>query len=170
VKRSCPAHRCINVQTASQIVLDYVKTVEWPLLVGSTLFGFRKTFRRLLEERLSEVSGVGVSAKFESAAQEATSLVATASAVPSTQPPAEGKEAHLVAESYGDARPIGDHLRAGTPVVLDLTRMADDDAKRMVDYSAGVIYALGGTIERIAPRRFLLGPGSTHEVVAPPGS
>lgn len=59
---------------------------------------------------------------------------------------------------YSDARIIGEHFRAGVPVIMDLGQMDERDAKRLVDFSAGLVFALRGGIERIAPRVFLLSP------------
>ncbi len=60
--------------------------------------------------------------------------------------------------TYNEARTIGEHFRAGTPVIMNLTEMDDTDAKRLVDFSAGLIFGLHGTIERITSKVFLLSP------------
>ena len=59
---------------------------------------------------------------------------------------------------YSDARIIGEHFRAGVPVIMDLSQMDERDAKRLVDFSAGLVFALHGGIERISSRVFLLSP------------
>lgn len=60
--------------------------------------------------------------------------------------------------SYNDARAIGEHFRAGTPVIMNLTEMDDTDAKRLVDFAAGLIFGLHGRIERVTNKVFLLSP------------
>jgi len=60
--------------------------------------------------------------------------------------------------SLGDATEIADSLKAGQTVVLNLDDVDDETAKRMIDYIAGVIYAINGTIERPSDRTFLLTP------------
>ncbi len=60
--------------------------------------------------------------------------------------------------SYNDARRIGEAFRAGTPVIMNLTDMDDADAKRLVDFSAGLIFGLRGAIERVTSKVFLLSP------------
>jgi cell division inhibitor SepF len=60
--------------------------------------------------------------------------------------------------SYNDARKIGEAFRAGTPVIINLTDMDDADAKRLVDFSAGLIFGLHGAIERVTAKVFLLSP------------
>ena len=60
--------------------------------------------------------------------------------------------------SYNDARKIGEAFREGTPVIMNLSDMDDADAKRLVDFSAGLIYGLHGAIERVTNKVFLLSP------------
>ncbi len=60
--------------------------------------------------------------------------------------------------SYNDARAIGEHFRTGTPVIMNLTEMDDGDAKRLVDFAAGLIFGLHGRIERVTNKVFLLSP------------
>ena len=60
--------------------------------------------------------------------------------------------------SYNDARVIGEAFRSGTPVIINLSEMTDADAKRLVDFSAGLIFGLHGVIERVTSKVFLLSP------------
>jgi len=60
--------------------------------------------------------------------------------------------------SYNDARMIGEAFRAGVPVIMNLTEMSDADAKRLVDFSAGLSFGLHGSIERVTTAVFLLSP------------
>lgn len=60
--------------------------------------------------------------------------------------------------SYNDARAIGEAFRAGTPVIMNLSDMDDADAKRLVDFSAGLSFGLHGGIERVTSKVFLLSP------------
>ena len=60
--------------------------------------------------------------------------------------------------TYNEARTIGEHFREGTPVIMNLTEMDDADAKRLVDFAAGLIFGLHGSIERVTARVFLLSP------------
>jgi len=48
--------------------------------------------------------------------------------------------------TYNEARTIGEHFRDGTPVIMNLTDMEDADAKRLVDFAAGLIFGLPGSI------------------------
>lgn len=60
--------------------------------------------------------------------------------------------------TYNEARVIGEHFRDGTPVIMNLTEMDDADAKRLVDFAAGLIFGCRGTIERVTSKVFLLSP------------
>jgi cell division inhibitor SepF len=62
--------------------------------------------------------------------------------------------------TIGEARTIGEHFREGTPVLMDLTEMDDSDAKRLVDFSAGLIFGLGGSIKQVSSKVFLLSPAN----------
>ena len=62
--------------------------------------------------------------------------------------------------SYNDAKQIGETFRAGVPVIMNLTDMDDSDAKRLVDFAAGLIFGLRGTIERVTNKVFLLSPAN----------
>jgi cell division inhibitor SepF len=60
--------------------------------------------------------------------------------------------------SYNDARMIGEHYRDHTPVIMNLTDMDDADAKRLVDFAAGLVFGHRGSIERVTAKVFLLSP------------
>jgi cell division inhibitor SepF len=60
--------------------------------------------------------------------------------------------------TYNEARTIGEHFRDGTPVIMNLTEMDDTDAKRLVDFAAGLSFGLRGRIERVTNKVFLLSP------------
>lgn len=62
--------------------------------------------------------------------------------------------------TYNEARTIGEHFREGTPVIMNLTDMEDSDAKRLVDFAAGLIFGLHGRIERVTAKVFLLSPAN----------
>lgn len=62
--------------------------------------------------------------------------------------------------SYNDARRIGEEFRSGVPVIMNLGDMDDLDAKRIIDFAAGLVFGLHGTIERITGKVFLLSPAN----------
>ncbi|PAY24334.1 cell division protein SepF [Dietzia natronolimnaea] len=61
---------------------------------------------------------------------------------------------------FGDGKSLGEHFRAGRAVVLDLSTMASGDARRMVDFAAGLVFGLDGRMEKVTDRErtFLLQP------------
>ena len=60
--------------------------------------------------------------------------------------------------TYNEARNIGEHFRQSTPVIMNLSEMDDADAKRLVDFAAGLTFGLHGRIERVTAKVFLLSP------------
>jgi cell division inhibitor SepF len=60
--------------------------------------------------------------------------------------------------TYNEARVIGENFRDGVPVIMNLSEMDDADAKRLVDFAAGLVFATRGTIERVTNKVFLLSP------------
>jgi len=62
--------------------------------------------------------------------------------------------------TYNDARTVGEHFRSGVPVIMNLSEIADDDAKRLVDFAAGLVFSVHGSINRITAKVFLLSPSS----------
>jgi cell division inhibitor SepF len=73
--------------------------------------------------------------------------------------------------TYNEAKNIGESFREGTPVIMNLTDLDDADAKRLVDFAAGLVFGLHGSIERVTSKVFLLSPAHvevTASEVAPP--
>jgi cell division inhibitor SepF len=62
--------------------------------------------------------------------------------------------------TYNEARTIGEHFRENIPVIMNLTEMDESDAKRLVDFAAGLAFGLRGSIERVTNRVFLLSPAN----------
>ena len=60
--------------------------------------------------------------------------------------------------TYNEARTIGESFRRNTPVIMNLSDMDDADAKRLVDFAAGLTFGLHGRIERVTAKVFLLSP------------
>lgn len=62
--------------------------------------------------------------------------------------------------SYNDAKIIGESFRESIPVIMNVTDMGESEAKRLVDFSAGLAFALHGSIERVTDKVFLLTPAN----------
>ncbi|WP_129360949.1 cell division protein SepF [Rothia uropygioeca] len=67
--------------------------------------------------------------------------------------------------SYNDAKVIGESFRNNIPVIMNVTDMDVAEAKRLVDFSSGLTFALNGSIERVTEQVFLLTPANL-EVLA----
>ena len=63
-------------------------------------------------------------------------------------------------KTYDEAQMVERALRDGVPVVLNLTGVPEAVAYRIVDFSAGVVFGVRGSIERVTPRVFLLSPAN----------
>nr|WP_228266239.1 cell division protein SepF [Microlunatus elymi] len=113
-----------------------------------------------LESRRPEVSRQPV------AGREATA--AAPAPAPYEQPQAQPERADLSRivtvhpRSFNDARTIGEHFRDGVPVIMNLSQMENADAKRLVDFAAGLILGLRGNIERVTSKVFLLSPQNVN--------
>jgi cell division inhibitor SepF len=78
--------------------------------------------------------------------------------VAAVEDPAPYRITTLQPRSYNEARQIGEEFREGTPVIMNLTEMDDVDAKRLVDFAAGLVFGLHGKIEKVTNKVFLLSP------------
>ncbi|HEU4568875.1 MAG TPA: cell division protein SepF [Marmoricola sp.] len=99
---------------------------------------------------------------------EPTPTVANLSERRRPAPAAAGRPAPAVApmsrittlhpRTYNEARVVGENFRDGVPVIMNLSEMDDADAKRLVDFAAGLVFSVRGTIERVTNKVFLLSP------------
>jgi len=63
-----------------------------------------------------------------------------------------------------DAQEIADHLKARRPVLVNLQRVRQDVAVRLVDFLSGTVYALNGGINKVGPGIFLCTPDHVEVV------
>ncbi|MCI2253186.1 cell division protein SepF [Domibacillus sp. PGB-M46] len=59
---------------------------------------------------------------------------------------------------YAEAQEIADHLKAKKAVVVNLQRIQTDQARRIVDFLSGTVYAIGGEIQQIGEKIFFCAP------------
>ena len=82
--------------------------------------------------------------------------------MPDRRPSAQGRPFDRITtihpRTYNEAKQIGESFRESTPVIMNLSDMDDSDAKRLVDFAAGLVFAVRGTIERVTNKVFLLSP------------
>jgi cell division inhibitor SepF len=72
--------------------------------------------------------------------------------------PALSKVTTLHPRSYEDARTIGEQYRDGNPVIINLTALSDAHARRVVDFAAGLAFAMRGDIDKVTDKVFLISP------------
>lgn len=82
-------------------------------------------------------------------------------------PPAQAPRAlgqiHKVSPSaYDDAKEIGDMLKSSVPVIMNLQGVEDDTFKRLTAFASGLAYGLGGDVQRLGPRMYLITPANVE--------
>ncbi|MCX4634784.1 cell division protein SepF [Streptomyces sp. RPA4-5] len=65
-------------------------------------------------------------------------------------------------QTFADAREVAEYLMAQIPVLLDLSSADADVAKRILDFSSGVVFGLGSGMHRVDTNVFLLAPVGTE--------
>jgi len=103
-------------------------------------------------------SGSGSGPVGATAASLAVREPVVAVAEPTPAPAQPYRITTLHPRTYNEARTIGERFRDGMPVIMNLTEMDDADAKRLVDFAAGLSFGLRGSIERVTAKVFLLSP------------
>lgn len=76
--------------------------------------------------------------------------------------PTSAKPTVLRPESFDAAKDIADRFKASQPVVMDLSAVDRELARRLIDFSSGICYALGGHMERLRPAGYLLTPSDVE--------
>lgn len=102
-------------------------------------------------------SGPVVATAAKLAVREPVAVVAEPTPAPAP-PPQPYRITTLHPRTYNEARTIGERFRDGMPVIMNLGEMDDSDAKRLVDFAAGLSFGLRGSIERVTAKVFLLSP------------
>jgi FtsZ-interacting cell division protein YlmF len=70
----------------------------------------------------------------------------------------DGKMILLEPRAYSESQQIADHLKKKNTVVVNMKRVTPDQAKRIVDFLSGTVYALGGDLQKIGGGIFLCTP------------
>jgi cell division inhibitor SepF len=65
-------------------------------------------------------------------------------------------------KGFNDAQEVGDRLKAGQPVILNLQGVDRDLQRRLIDFSSGLAYALSGAMSKAADQVFLLTPSNVE--------
>lgn len=70
-----------------------------------------------------------------------------------------GLRMHLmVPKSFNDAQQVADRFKDDIPVVLNMQNTDSELTKRMIDFASGLTYGLGGGMQRVADKVFMLTP------------
>ena len=75
-----------------------------------------------------------------------------------TLPSNGGKMILLEPRAYSESQQIADHLKKRTTVVVNMKRVTSDQAKRIVDFLSGTVYAISGDMQKIGNGIFLCTP------------
>ena len=75
---------------------------------------------------------------------------------------ANGKMILLEPRAYSESQQIADHLKKRNTVVVNMKRVTPDQAKRIVDFLSGTVYAIGGDLQKIGGGIFLCTPKNVN--------
>ena len=77
--------------------------------------------------------------------------------------PSKTMKPHAVSpDAFNDAQEIGDRFKSGQPVIVNLQAVDRDLRRRLVDFSSGLCYAMGGKMDRVADQVYLLTPADVE--------
>ncbi len=77
--------------------------------------------------------------------------------------PSKAMKPHAVSpDAFNDAQEIGDRFKSGQPVIVNLQAVDRDLRRRLVDFSSGLCYAMGGKMDRVADQVYLLTPADVE--------
>ena len=68
----------------------------------------------------------------------------------------------LEPRAYSESQQIADHLKSRNSVVVNLKRVTSDQAKRIIDFLSGCIYAIGGTMQKVGVGIYLCTPNNVN--------
>ncbi|MGA9287162.1 MAG: cell division protein SepF [Anaerobacillus sp.] len=63
---------------------------------------------------------------------------------------------------YAEAQDIADHVKNRKSVVMNLQQIPNDQARRIVDFLSGTVYAVGGDIQKLGPDTFICTPDNVE--------
>lgn len=77
--------------------------------------------------------------------------------------PAAGDTITVRPRQFGDAPEIGDHFKSGAPVIMNLEGVEREISRRLVDFACGLVYGLGGSMEKVGAGVYLLKPAVSYD-------
>jgi cell division inhibitor SepF len=96
------------------------------------------------------------------ARDEAAEISPQRSAVVRAMPTSSAKVHVVEPQGFNDAQEVGDRLKANQPVILNLQGVTRELQRRLIDFSSGLAYAVGGSMSRVAEQVFLLTPSNVE--------
>ena len=73
----------------------------------------------------------------------------------------KGNEMILIEpRAYSESQQIAEHLKKRNSVVVNLKRVTSDQAKRIIDFLSGCVYAIGGTMQKVGIGIYLCAPNN----------
>ena len=120
---------------------------------------------RGMEPRMAEPRSIGGSGMGNVSGMGSTGAVTVQprpSVVRPFSQPQAAKVHVTVPVGFNDAQEIGDKLKANQPVIVNLQGIDRDLSRRLIDFSSGLTYGLGGAMERVADQVFLLTPSNVE--------
>ena len=64
--------------------------------------------------------------------------------------------------AYSESQQIADYLKSRNTVVVNLKRVTSDQAKRLIDFLTGCIYAIGGSLQKLGNGIYLCTPNNVN--------
>jgi cell division inhibitor SepF len=122
---------------------------------GGYAEGYPTTFQR--DGRVAD-RAAGMSGYPEPVTHGSLAVQLSPEARPVAESSAAARPLTVKLTGFGEARIIGERYRDGASVILDMTDLSDADARRVVDFAAGLAFALRGSIDKVTTRVFMLLP------------
>lgn len=117
--------------------------------------GFKTRFKRFFdfdEEYYEEEEEVPANEEKQQTAKNGKNVVSLQSVQQSA------KMVLIEPRTYEEAQDVADHLKNRRSVVINMQRIPNDQAKRIVDFLSGTVYAISGDIQKIGTGTFLCTP------------
>ena len=77
-------------------------------------------------------------------------------------PSGSGKMILLEPRAFSESQQIADHLKKRNTVVVNMKRVTSEQAKRIIDFLSGTVYAIGGDLQKIGVGIFLCTPKNVN--------
>ena len=77
-------------------------------------------------------------------------------------PTGTGKMILLEPRAFSESQQIADHLKKRNTVVVNMKRVTAEQAKRIIDFLSGTVYAIGGDLQKIGVGIFLCTPKNVN--------